>query len=61
MCNKNELANAPESVGKAIRANTNNHVTLIMDEAHQAVPSSKEKVEHMKELRSKYSDKPKHT
>jgi len=61
MCDKNELANAPESVGEAIRANTNKHVTLIMDEAHQAVPSSKGKVEHMAELRSKYSDKPKHT
>lgn len=61
MCNKNELANAPESVGEAIRANTNKHVTLIMDEAHKAVPSSKEKVEHSKELRSKYSDKPKNT
>ena len=60
MCNKNELANAPESVGEAIRANTNKHVTLIIDEAYQAVPSSEEKVEHSKELRSKYSDKPKY-
>ena len=61
MCNKNELANAPESVGEAIRANINPHVTLIMDEAHQAVPSSKEAVGQMKALHSKYSDKPKHT
>ncbi|KXS54126.1 MAG: hypothetical protein AWU57_1517 [Marinobacter sp. T13-3] len=61
MCNKNELANVPESVGEAIRANTNQHVTLFMKEDRQAVPSRKGKVEHMAELRSKYSDKPKHT
>lgn len=55
MGKKNELEKAAESIGETIRANANSHIFLAMDEAHQAVPSSKEKAEHMKKLRREYS------